>query len=108
MRWKPVIQATATSRLGNPLKAMTNRTGKREREARNRHKRCRVTLLIGGVPRTLKLGRKKEHALSMASLGAGEIRVHDYLPPRHNDVNAAVPVALMSKASQNSQGEADA
>jgi hypothetical protein len=72
---------------------MTNRTGKREREARNRRKRSRVTLQIGGVVRTLKLGRKKDCALLMASLGKHEVRVHDYLSPAHNVVNAAVPVA---------------
>jgi len=38
---------------------MSNRAGKREREARNRHKRGSTSALIGGDWVTLKLGRKK-------------------------------------------------
>lgn len=73
---------------------MTNRTGKREREARNRHKRCRATLPIDGVVRTLKLGRKKDRSLSRSDSPAlGFPRTHDYLSPAHGLAPWAVPVA---------------
>ena len=53
----------------NPLKAMSNRAGKREREARNRHKRGSVYALIGRDWVTLKLGSKK-----MTSYFWGDLR----------------------------------
>lgn len=74
---------------------MANRTGKREREARNRHKRCRVTLQICGVVRTLKLGRKKDRSISRSDNPDfdGTTVVHDYLSPAHQVASWAVPVA---------------
>ena len=69
---------------GNPLKAMSNRAGKREREARRRHKRPKVSFLpqTGAEWVTLKLGRKKDLAFWVRTLSAR---------PRRG--MAAVPVA---------------
>jgi hypothetical protein len=53
-----------------------------------------VTLQICGVDQTLKLGHKKDMALSRSDSRAfGGIRVHDYLSPAHNVAPWAVPVA---------------
>ena len=86
---------------------MTNRTGKREREARNRHKRCRATLQIGGVELTLKLGRKKDKALMRSDNPAfGNWAVHDYLSPAHSIASWAVPVADSRKPVKKDEGDA--
>jgi len=71
------------------------RTGKREREARNLSKRCRVTIEIDGVVRTLKLGRKKCKSLSRSDSlhKTGNCVVYDYMTPARLDAPWAVPVA---------------
>ena len=72
-----------------------NRAGKREREARNLTKRCRVTAQISGVRVTLKLGRKKENSFHRSeSIDlTGNCQLFDYLTPAHQVAPWAVPVA---------------
>ena len=72
----------------NPLKAMANRAGKREREARKRHKRGGIgTMFVTPTGRewlTLKLGHRKTFAvLSSSAVGFIQARGHSV---------AAVPV----------------
>jgi hypothetical protein len=85
-----------------------NRAGKREREARNRHKRCRATAQIDGVELTLKLGRKKEHSFSLSESihFTGNCRVFDYLSPAHQVAPWAVPVADSRKPVKTDEGDA--
>jgi hypothetical protein len=82
---------------------MTNRTGKREREARNRQKRCMATVQIGGVSLTLKLGRKKCSALIRSSVCQGG--TWDYLSPSHKLAPWAVPVVDSRKPTKKDEGE---
>ncbi|MFQ5443004.1 MAG: hypothetical protein ACE5EK_00155 [Nitrospinales bacterium] len=49
---------------------MSNRKGKREREAGNRHKRGSASTLNGAEWITLKLGRKKLSTFFRKTLGA--------------------------------------
>lgn len=87
---------------------MSNRTGKREREARNRHKRCMATVRIGGEWQTLKLGRKKAQALMLSLVcDRGEIQSYDYLSPRHNMDVRAVPVADSRTPAKTDEGDAN-
>ena len=85
-----------------------NRAGKREREARNRHKRCRVTLQIDGVEQTLKLGRKKVKSLSRSDSPHfdGNSIMFDYLSPTHKVAPWAVPVADSRKSVKKDEGDA--
>jgi len=53
---------------------VTNRPGKREREARNRRKRVIVHALTGAGWVTLKLGRKKRLAFLRRSLLVADSR----------------------------------
>jgi len=86
---------------------MTNRAGKREREARNRHKRCRATLQIGGVGLTLKLGRKKEMALMRSNNASfSGPTVLDFISASHRVASWAVPVADSRKPAKKDEGEA--
>lgn len=73
----------------NPLKAMGNRTGKREREARSRSKRgwSFADAPDGTVLRPLKLGRKKRWAFSRST------RFAQYRSKCFGFSLAAVPVA---------------
>jgi hypothetical protein len=87
-----------------------NRTGKREREARNRHKRCMATVQIDGVWLTLKLGRKKENALSQSDKlrpRLGNVTLFDYLSPSHRVAPWAVPVADSRTPVQTDEGDAN-
>lgn len=85
-----------------------NRAGKREREARNRHKRCMATLQIDGEWQTLKLGRKKNRALMRSdSSKLGSFRVSDYSSPSHNVASWAVPVADSRKSAKKDEGDAN-
>ena len=77
---------------GNPLKAMSNRVGKREREARRRHKRgWTYGSRTGAVLQPLKLGRRKMRRLAASTqrLGSSFICYGMKLP---KDMTA-VPVA---------------
>lgn len=76
---------------------MSNRAGKREREARNRHKRGYTSGVsrTGAVLRPLKLGRKKMRAFGSSSTLAVGFAVYGGSLPCHTrraDM-AAVPVA---------------
>ena len=73
---------------------MSNRAGKSERQARSRHKRCRVTLQIYGVRLTLKVGRKKSKSIMRSDSPKfdGTCTVWDYLSPPHGLAEWAVPV----------------
>lgn len=84
---------------------MANRTGKREREARNRHKRCMATVLIGGERLTLKLGRKKVVSLMRSAVCQGG--VFDFLSPSHRLAPWAVPVADSRKSARKDEGDAN-
>jgi hypothetical protein len=85
-----------------------NRSGKREREARNLSKRCRVTLQLNGVGLTLKLGRKKAHSLcqSESLVDTGNGMCFDYLSPPHQVASWAVPVADSRTPVKTDEGDA--
>lgn len=88
----------------------SNRTGKREREARNQHKRCMATVQIDGVWLTLKLGRKKENAFSRSDKlrrRLGNVTMFDYLSPSHRVAPWAVPVADSRKPVKKDEGDAN-
>ena len=88
---------------------MSNRIGKREREARRRHKRCRVTAQIAGVGLTLKLGRKKCGSFMMSKLvdrrRTDQTTVYDYMSPPHTMAPWAVPVADSRTSVKTDEGD---
>jgi len=85
-----------------------NRAGKRERQARNQHKRCMATLQIDGVWLTLKVGRKIDSRISRSdSPRFGNVKTFDYLSPSHRLAPWAVPVADSRTSLKTDEGDAN-
>lgn len=97
-----VLSMQLVGRRGNPLKGMSNRTGKREREARSRRKvRWTYAYRLGTVLQPLKLGHKKRHAFGVSS------RFESYNCKVYGFDLPAVPVADAERHGKSDEGAGD-